>query len=221
MIKKVLSCVLCMMMLVSAVAFGASFTDVTKESHSWAYEAINNMAEKGIINGVSDTKFAPDSNVTKIQSMLLISRILGFNTTAVSNNINSIYSVYEDQLSMVNTPYKKELAYLLFREVFTADEITSAKLDAPLTREEAALYITKAADGVEEMEEISVVVNSYADDSKIAEEYRKAVYFVRDKDLMNGTGSNQFSPKSNVTRAQMATLLYRMMNTINYNQIHL
>lgn len=215
MIKKVLSFVLCFMILMSTMAFAASFQDVTKESHSWAYDAIYEMADKGIINGISETEFAPDVNVTKVQAMLLISRILGYNTTAVSDNINSIYSVYADDLSDLDTIYKKELAYLIFRDVFTVEEILEADLGAPLSREEAALYITKAADGVEEMNDISVVLNTYADDGDISEDYRKAVYYVRDQELMNGTGDNNFSPKSNVTRAQMATLLYRVMDTID------
>lgn len=215
MIKRVLSFVLCLMILMTTVAFGASFNDVSKESHSWAYDAIYDMADKGIINGISSTEFAPDVAVTKVQAMLLIARILGYNTTSVTDNINSIYSIYEEDLSSLTTIYKKELAYLIFREVFTVDEILNAKLEQPLTREEAALYITKAADGVEEMKQISVVVNSYADDADIQETYRKAVYYVRDKELMNGTGNNNFSPKTNVTRAQMATLLYRMMQNID------
>lgn len=215
MTKRVLSFVVCMLILLSSTAFGASFTDVTKESHSWAYDAIYDMADKGIINGVSDTEFAPDVSVTKVQAMLLIARILGFNTTSVTDNINSIYSIYEEDLSSSNTIYKKELAYLIFREVFTVEEILAANLEAALTREEAALYIAKAAGGVEEMAKISVVVNSFADDSDISEEFRKAVYYVRDKELMNGTGDNLFSPKVSVTRAQMATLLYRMMQNID------
>ncbi len=214
MAKRVLSFVLCFMLL-TTVAFGASFKDVTKESHSWAYDAIYDMADKGIINGVSSTEFAPDVNVTKVQAMLLIARILGYNTTSITDNINSIYSIYEEDLSSLTTIYKKELAFLIFRQVFTVDEILDAKLESPLSREEAALYITKAADGIEEMNEISVVVNSYADDAEIKEEFRKAVYYVRDKELMNGTGNNNFSPKANVTRAQMATLLYRMMKNID------
>ncbi len=215
MIKRVLSFVLCLMILMSTVAFGASFTDVSKESHSWAYDAIYDMADKGIINGISATEFAPDVAVTKVQAMLLIARILGYNTTSVSDNINSIYSIYEEDLSSLTTIYKKELAYLIFREVFTVEEVLDTALEQPLSREEAALYITKAADGVEEMNKISVVVNSYADDADIQEVYRKAVYYVRDKELMNGTGDNNFSPKTNVTRAQMATLLYRMMQNID------
>ncbi len=215
MIKKVLSIVLCVMLLASTLAFGASFKDVTKESHSWAYDAIYDMADKGIINGISATEFAPDVNVTKVQAMLLIARILGYNTTAVSDNINSIYSVYADDLSELDTIYKKELAYLIFRDVFTVDEILDAELEAPLSREEAALYITKAADGVKEMNAITVVLNTFADDAEISEDFRKAVYYVRDQELMNGTGDNNFSPKATVTRAQMATLLYRMMDTID------
>ena len=214
MIKKVLSFVLCVMILMSTMAFAASFEDVTKESHSWAYDAIYEMADKGIINGVSDTQFAPDVNVTKVQAMLLIARILGYNTTAVQDNLNSIYSVYEEDLSDLSTGYKKELAYLIFRDVFTVDEIVETDFDAPLSREEAALYITKAADGTDEMYDLNVA-SLYEDNEDISDEYRDAVYYVQYRNFMNGVGDNCFSPKTNVTRAQMATLLYRMMDTVD------
>ncbi|MBO5408020.1 MAG: S-layer homology domain-containing protein [Clostridia bacterium] len=217
MIKRVLACVLCLAMLVSTMAFAANFKDVSEESHSWAYEAINDMASKGIINGVSDTEFAPDNNVTKVQAMLLIARILGFNTTVISDNIEKIYSIYEEDLADLDTTYKNELAYLLFRGVFTLEELEAVDFTDPLSREEAALYITKASGGVEAMEGNSVILNAYEDDSDISEDFRKAVYYVRDQELMNGTGDNLFSPKGTVTRAQIATLLYRMMKKIDFN----
>ncbi len=43
--------------------------------------------------------------------------------------------------------------------------------------------------------------------------YAEAVIYCREHNLMAGTGNNQFAPESNLTRAQLATVLYRIEGT--------
>ena len=43
--------------------------------------------------------------------------------------------------------------------------------------------------------------------------YAEAVIYCREHNLMAGTGNNQFAPESNLTRAQFATVLYRIEGT--------
>lgn len=43
--------------------------------------------------------------------------------------------------------------------------------------------------------------------------YAEAVMYCREHGLMAGTGNNQFAPESNLTRAQLATVLYRIEGT--------
>ena len=43
--------------------------------------------------------------------------------------------------------------------------------------------------------------------------YAEAVLYCREHNLMAGIGNNQFAPESNLTRAQLATVLYRMEGT--------
>ncbi len=43
--------------------------------------------------------------------------------------------------------------------------------------------------------------------------YAGAVIYCREHNLMAGTGNNQFAPESNLTRAQLATVLYRIEGT--------
>ena len=40
--------------------------------------------------------------------------------------------------------------------------------------------------------------------------YAEAVYALRDRAIMDGTGNGRFSPDDTFTRAQLATVLYRM-----------
>jgi len=43
--------------------------------------------------------------------------------------------------------------------------------------------------------------------------YAEAVMYCREQNLMAGTGNNQFAPESNLTRAQLATVLYQIEGT--------
>lgn len=201
-------------------ANGTKFTDITESSHPWAFEAVNNMTEKGIINGVSETAFSPDTQVTRIQSLLLISRMLGYNDDTVQTYINTIYSLYENEFSSLSTVYKKELAFLVFSGAFTADELLDMELDKAVSREEAAMFLAKA-DKADEASLNKTPSSRYADDDSINNNYENYVYYVSNKGYMNGLGDNMFGPKETVTRAQIATMLYRIMNNsdISYEKV--
>jgi len=66
----------------------SSFSDVA--SGAWYYNAIGWAAEQGIVNGVNDTEFAPDANVSREQMALILYRyakLKGYtteNTTALT-----------------------------------------------------------------------------------------------------------------------------------------
>ena len=216
MVRKISAFALVFILAFSFIAMAApQFDDVTNASHPWAVEAISDMADKKIINGYGDGTFLPNRSVTKMESLLLISRVLGYSfSTAIIDNSDNIFKAYEDQLSGI-TQYKQELAFLIWNGIFTADELKAISFNDPLTREETAYYITKAIKGVDEAKLTNVVINPYADDDKISEQYRNYVYFVRDKEYMTGSGENGFTPKDNITRAQIAVLLYRVMPRID------
>ena len=72
--KKALSVILCVTMILSltSVVFSehyTSFTDVSPES--WYYEDVDNAVRLGIINGKSETTFAPDDNLTYAEAIKL------------------------------------------------------------------------------------------------------------------------------------------------------
>ena len=214
--KRILAFTLILMMLFSLAASAATeFTDITKESHPWAYDAVMDMSSKGIINGTSSTTFTPDSAVTRMQTLLLLARITGYNSTAVKEKVNDIYSIYEEELSDLATTYKNELAFLAFMNYFTVDEFKEMNLSGEVSREEAALFLAKAS-GVSADEISGVHGDTFSDDKDIKDEYKPYVYYVRDKGYMTGVADGVFAPKTVLTRAQIATMLYRVLPDIDY-----
>ncbi len=205
-----------LMLSFCATAFGASFTDVTSD-FSWAVEAIDEMSEKGIINGYNETTFGPADGITKIQAMLLISRILGCNEAVYAPYIEDIKELTE--ISSLDVSYEKELAFLIYKGIFSAEEIAklSAELDSVILRYEASEYITRAMGKYETVKASYSSYTGYADENEIPEAYRPFVTYTKDAALLQGTGENQFSPTKSVTRAQMAVLLNRVLKNLSLN----
>lgn len=65
-----------------------SFTDVNKEE--WYYREVQKACKAGYINGVSQTKFAPDDKLTREQAAVIIAKItkLGFSSAEEADIFN-------------------------------------------------------------------------------------------------------------------------------------
>ncbi|HOD39128.1 MAG TPA: S-layer homology domain-containing protein, partial [Candidatus Wallbacteria bacterium] len=55
-------------------AFAGPFSDVPK-SH-WAYEAVNNLAAKGLLEGYADGKFKGAKAMTRYEMALMVARLI-------------------------------------------------------------------------------------------------------------------------------------------------
>lgn len=206
--------VLCM---ITTTAF-ASFKDVDATKYSWAVEAINSMADAGIINGYGDGTFAPEKSISKLEGLALISRILGCNNEANEYVANEAMIIYEDVLSEYNLSFgQKELSYLLFKGMLTEEELAGYIADGSandgLKRYEVAVLLTKAMDGERNLANAAL---DYKDASDIPASAKKHVKFVTDNGLMSGMGEGVFSPNTNVTRAQAAVVLKKLQTNTSY-----
>lgn len=76
--KKTITLIIVGSLLGSSVAFAASkiFSDVP--SNTWYTEAVNNLSEKGIINGYSDGTFGPTNNVNRAELAVMLDRMLQY-----------------------------------------------------------------------------------------------------------------------------------------------
>ena len=79
--RRLLACALSLTLtLTSAVTsvFAASFSDVDNDATvSWAKDSIQQMADAGYIKGYEDGTFKPYRSISKMECLLLMSRMLG------------------------------------------------------------------------------------------------------------------------------------------------
>ena len=213
-----------MMMTAAAPSFAAMFLDV---SGHWAENTINELADKGIVNGVSVTEFNPDGTVTRAEFLKMAMEAMGVETVTVRNG---------ECLDAKNTDwYAPYLQSALDKGLIPDNMVAGFKLDVkrqedgsikaiysgafngyiPIVREEMAVIAqymyqyTRNANTMKNMKPGEDLPFTDADDiSGWAHETVKLAYA---QGFIDGMGDGTFEPKSAMTRAEAATIISRMI----------
>ncbi len=101
--------------------------------------------------------------------------------------------------------------YLYEREIIKGKSKNNFAPNDFITREEGATIIYRVLDYIGYEFKQDTEVKKYADDDKISDWAKDAVYKLRNVDVMIGMDNNEFSPKTNLTKEQaikMAIVLY-------------
>ncbi len=225
---RILSFALCLALVLSSfslTAMALSFDDVDNDSTvSWAADSITKMTDAGYIKGYEDGTFRPYKPITKIECLILMSRMLGLEDDDFKATADAAYALYSGLASKYNATYTKELCYLLYsgiiKESDLADYASAANANTQLLRYQAAILMSKLMGKDADAKSFKVSSATYADDAVIPASARPYVEFVTNNNIMNGMDANaegepMFSPVTSLTRAQMATLLARMMDKID------
>ena len=169
------------------------FADISA-SH-WAYNAISTLSDKNIVSGYDDNTFKPDKEITREEFVKIIVSALGIPT---SEQINEFSDVAQNAWY---APYVNAA----FKAGFVSGKGNSAfGVGEKITREEMAVIVRRA---------VSDIVNNrpysaFSDDSEISDYAKKAIEELYSAGMINGISETEFSPKSIVTRAQAAKIIY-------------
>ncbi len=82
-LKKVIALVCVFAMVLTTVAFGATYTDVAEDSAY--YEAVETLTKLGIVSGDPNGTYRPEDGVTRAEMAKLIACIQGYGETAKAN----------------------------------------------------------------------------------------------------------------------------------------
>lgn len=197
-----------------------SFSDMDK-SH-WAYESIIKMAEKGIINGFEDGTFKPEDYITRAEFSKLLFCIgkfkdMDLDTDLDSENINLSDIEFSD-VSAEDWFYK-EVGTLAKIGIINGSDGLFLPNDN-ISRQDAALMVKRFIDykkisiGSDEADKKDNVKN-FSDGDSISDYAFDAVNYLSKGGILTGDENNRFNPNSNMTRAEAATMLFRIYNLLN------
>lgn len=184
------------------------FADVA--SH-WAKDDVNDMGSRLIINGVSDTAFEPDRDITRAEFMTIVVRALGImrsgEGTDAFDDINAD-DWYYDAVSIAKS-------YGLTNGNGDGTFTPNSKI----TREAAMTIISRAMKmaGMETEisdSEISTQLSAFVDSVNISGWAKESVAVCVKNDIVGGYDGKIFA-KNNITRAECAAIVKRMLVKAN------
>lgn len=170
------------------------FNDV--EPDNWAYEPTKFLSEKGILNGVGNGKFAPDTSVKREEFAKIL--CLAFELEEKEENIEfADVSESDWYYGYVKTAYQNGAVNGIGDSLFGTG--------AALKRQDIAVILARILNLSEESEE------KFSDDSEISDYAKDAVYTLKALGILNGTGNGAFEPMRSVTRAECAKIVYELI----------
>ena len=200
--KKFISIILTVVMLLSVVITvnAASFSDV--KSSDWFYTSVNYVADKGIMQGTSSTKFSPTTSLSRAMGVTLLYRVAG--TPSVSGVSIPFTDVQSGQwyTDAVKWAYKSGVVNGKSNTVFgTNDNITRAEFATILNRYSTSMNYKLPSNRS----------GSFADASEIPEWAFMAAWTMYKAEIINGKTGGIFDPNANITRAEAAAMIERFM----------
>ncbi len=178
-----------------------SFPDVIQGQ--WFYENVMDLVNMGAINGYPDGTFKPNDTISYAEYLTILVKT----TKAGSGN----YSVAEG-----GEWYDGVVDAAIESEIIGNVEIKD--YTAPISRAHAAKYTERAVQLVlgekqEETKGISSKINDYSTFKGTAEEYYILQQYA--KGIIVGNDKGNFSPYSNLTRAEASTIILRTVKSEN------
>lgn len=189
-----------------------TFSDVP--TTHWAYPYIMTCVQKGAIAGTTTPvngvgTFDPEGKVSLGQFITVLIRLIA--ADEADEKINSgAYSGAGVHWAMVNYDVATEIGLIYSYEYSSSD----ADLEKQLTREEMAVLLTRAAAITgDPLDILPGIENNIGDLEKVSPDKVDAVMRAYSNGLLAGTNDNgDFAPKDTMTRAEMATVVCRLMN---------
>ena len=217
-VKKILSFVLAVLMLVSMCTIGINaddalpFSDV-KEGE-WYYDAVKYVYANGLMNGTGDgTKFSPTMNLTRGMVVTVLYRNDG-------SPVGSFRNVFVDIAG--DEYYATAAAWAYAENIVTGtgtdewgDPIFSP--DRNITRQELATMFARYATYKHVDLTNNETLASFTDKDSVASWAADSFKWAVSVSLIKGTGSGStLSPAGYATRDQFATIIYRFC-TADFN----
>lgn len=177
------------------------------KENDWFYEAIRFVDELKIFNGMTETKFEPNSIMNRAMSLTVIYRLAGM--PKAENQIN-IFNDVED-----GTYYYEAIIWAIEKGIVNGIGNNEFAPENLVTREQLIVILYRYAKTSGSMETENVSLSAYDDNTMISDYAREAFGWAVKTGLITGRTTSTLAPQSFVTRAEVATIMMRFYKIMN------
>lgn len=165
----------------------------------WARKAIIQAIDKKLMVGTSDLKFSPNEKISRGEFITILGRLGNVDTTK--------YTEVKDKNIEAGKFYTEYMNWAVENKLLPKTSKAIAKEN--ITREEMAhilaSYLKLMGDDISTQK---LVV--FGDEKEISDWAFEDIQFLANKEILSGTSNNKFSPKANLTRAEVAQIISKL-----------
>lgn len=191
----------------SAISYATEFSDMQKH---WAATYVDDVVGKGVIKGYDDNTFRPSRPVTKLESIVMITKL--YDDATIDDVYNKNKAKYQATMTKSKIPVWAE-KYVVFgveRKLFPEKSIPffmnktkGTHVQSLSFRQEFAMLLVNAIGLNKEFAKTPTV--KYKDAASIDAKALPYIEVLGRKGVIQTTGS--FNPKAKVTRAEAAVMI--------------
>jgi len=202
--KKLLVSVLITALVFSLAAIPmTAATALSDISGHWAEKSINALLDKNYVSGYPDGTFKPDNAVTRAEFLKILTSVL--NIPPATGGTSQFSDV---------TPEDWFFGYIVAavdKGIVSGYPDGTFKPNNPITRQEAAKIVVKAQGIDETQAAVDFTLSMLTDGDQVAEWARPFVAAAVENEIMMGDPTGAFRPIAQITRAETATIGFRML----------
>ena len=201
--KRLVSIFLAVALLLSSLpmtAFAASrisFKDVA--ANSWYHDAVRYVQENGIMSGIGNGLFSPETTLTRAQLCQIIYNMEG-KPGAGSSNFSDVGA---------GAWYKNAVSWSAAHDIVNGTGNGRFSPDLHITREQMVTILYRYAAYKNYNLSVPISLSDYSDANRISGWAKEALQWAVSEKVISGTTTTTISPQGTTTRAQAATMLMR------------
>ena len=173
------------------------FTDV---NNHWAYSAIKRVYNRGLMLGVSDTRFAPNQALSRAMLVTVLWRYEG----SPKQRPSTFSDVRRGQW------YSEAVSWAAKNGIVTGVGDNKFEPDTQITREQIATILYRYAQYKQYGTSASASLSAFSDAAAVSTYAKAPLSWAVAEKLVNGT-DGKLLPRASATRAQVAAILQRYL----------
>lgn len=185
----------------------------------WAKNAIQQLANRGIIKGTGNGQFNPGGNVTRAELSVLLSQYFGL--TPTNQNQQDYADVqpsdwFYNQVEATKdymTKFTNPNGGYAFNPNQSMNRAETAVTLVEILMKQGTLQLVSS-------DQADQILSQYQDANLIPSSLRVYVATAVQAHLMNGVSQNTFDPQGILNRAQIATLLYNLQGQVTSQPVN-
>lgn len=169
----------------------------------WAETAIQHMVDARIITGYEDGTFRPNNPITRAEFSTIVAKAYGYTSTDGAPAFTDVRS---------GDWHYSHVTALTAKGILKGVSDDQFAPNAQLTRQDMAVIIARIIADKGLALVTTNTASQFADAEQTAAYARDAVTLLCEKGIMNGVSDTAFAPMGNATRAEVATIIDRLLS---------